>query len=87
LLGIFIDEKKYTPEGLPVVSLEVVTELHNLIGNFGQNDESKLKEELLKVRTLYEIDQISEEEYTKREDEILKRLEAIRQRKSTQVSQ
>ena len=50
-------------------------------------DESKLKEELLKVRTLYEIDQISEEEYTKREDEILKRLEAIRQRKSTQVSQ
>ena len=39
-----MDEKKYTPEGLPVVSLEVVTELHNLIGNFGQNDESKLKE-------------------------------------------
>ena len=51
------------------------------------NDESKLKEELLKVRTLYEIDQISEEEYTKREDEILKRLEVIRQRKSTQVNQ
>ena len=50
-------------------------------------DESKLKEELTKVRTLYEIDQISEEEYTKREDEILKRLEAIRQRKSTQISQ
>jgi len=50
-------------------------------------DESKLKEELLKVRTLYEIDQVSEEEYTKREDEILKRLEDIRQRKSTEVSQ
>lgn len=50
-------------------------------------DESKLKEKLLEVRTLYETDQISEEEYTKREDEILKRLEAIRQRKSTQVSQ
>lgn len=41
-------------------------------------DESKLKEELLKVRTLYETDQISEEEYTKREDEILKRLEVVR---------
>ena len=49
-------------------------------------DESKLKEELLKVRTLFETDQISEEEYTKREDEILKRLEIIRKEKSTQVS-
>jgi len=46
-------------------------------------DESKLKEELLKVRTLFETDQISEEEYTKREDEILKRLEVIRKEKST----
>ena len=50
-------------------------------------DESKLKEELLKVRTLFEIDQISEEELIKREEEILKRLEAIRKAKSTQVSQ
>lgn len=50
-------------------------------------DESKLKEELLRIRALFEIDQISEKEYTKQEDEILRRLEAIRQRKSTQVSQ
>ncbi len=50
-------------------------------------DESKLKEELLEVRTLYETDQISEEELIKREGEILKRLEDIRQRKSTQISQ
>ncbi|MDP2648073.1 MAG: gas vesicle protein GvpG [Candidatus Yanofskybacteria bacterium] len=41
-------------------------------------DESKLKEELLMARTLYETDQISEEEYIRREDEILKRLEAVR---------
>ena len=44
-------------------------------------DESKLKEELLKVRTLYETDQINEEEYTKREDEILQRLETLRKEK------
>jgi len=50
-------------------------------------DESKLKEELLRVRTLFETDQISEEEYTKQEDEILRRLEAIRKEKSAQVSQ
>lgn len=46
-------------------------------------DESKLKEKLLEVRTLFETDQISEEELIKREGEILKRLEDIRQRKST----
>ena len=46
-------------------------------------DESKLKEELLKVRTLFEIDQISEEECAKREDEILKRLEDIRKAKNS----
>ncbi|MFH1048296.1 MAG: gas vesicle protein GvpG [Patescibacteria group bacterium] len=45
-------------------------------------DESKLKEELLKLRTLYELDEISEEEYQKREDEILRRLEAIREEKA-----
>lgn len=47
------------------------------------NDESKLKEELLEVRTLFEIDQISEEECAKREDEILKRLEDIRKAKNS----
>ncbi len=50
-------------------------------------DESKLKEELLKIRTLYETDQIGEEEFIKQEDEILKRLEAMRKAKSTRVSQ
>lgn len=49
-------------------------------------DESKLKEELLRVRTLFETDQVSEEEYTKREDEILKRLEAIRAEKQARAS-
>ena len=47
------------------------------------NDESKLKEELLEARTLFEIDQISEEECAKREDEILKRLEDIRKAKNS----
>ncbi|MCG2688554.1 gas vesicle protein GvpG [Candidatus Parcubacteria bacterium] len=50
-------------------------------------DESKLKEELLKVHTLYELDQISEEAYKKREDEILTRLEALRKEKETQTKQ
>ena len=45
------------------------------------NDETKLKEDLMNVRTLFETDQISEEELIKREDEILKRLEVIREAK------
>lgn len=49
------------------------------------NDESKLKEELLRVRTLFETDQISEEELIKREEEILKRLAAMREAKEKPV--
>jgi len=45
------------------------------------NDESKLKEELLNVRTLFETDQIGEEELIKREDAILRSLENIREAK------
>ena len=44
-------------------------------------DESKIKEELLRLQTLYEIDQISEGEYQKRETEVLKRLTAVRDMK------
>ena len=50
-------------------------------------DESKLKDELLEVRTLFETDQISEEELQKKEDEILRRLEVIRKEKSTPANQ
>ncbi|MFH1460996.1 MAG: gas vesicle protein GvpG [Patescibacteria group bacterium] len=49
-------------------------------------DESKLKDELLNVRTLFETDQISEEELQKKEDEILRRLETIRQEKEGPTS-
>jgi len=42
-------------------------------------DESKIKEELLLIQTLYETDQITEEEYQTREDELLERLNMIRE--------
>ena len=45
------------------------------------NDESKLKEQLLQFQTMYELDQISEDEYQKREDEIMARINEIRERK------
>jgi DNA helicase IV len=50
------------------------------------NDETKLKELLLKYQTMYELDQITEEEYQKREDEIIARLNEIRERKKREAS-
>lgn len=50
------------------------------------NDDSKLKEELLRYQTMFELDQISEGEYKIREDEIIARLNAIYERKKRQVS-
>ena len=44
-------------------------------------DESKIKEELLRLQTMYEIDQISEEEYQKKEAEVLERLSVAMEKK------
>ncbi len=44
-------------------------------------DESKIKEELLRLQTMYEIDQISEKEYQKKEAEVLERLSVAREMK------
>ncbi len=43
------------------------------------DDEIKLKRELQEAQMLFEMDEIIEEEYTKREQAILKRLNALRQ--------
>lgn len=43
-------------------------------------DESKIKEDLLLLQTMYEIDQISDEEYQKKEAELLERLTAAREK-------
>ena len=49
------------------------------------NDESKIKEELLQFQTMFELDRITEEEYLRREDEIMARLNEIRERKKQQA--
>lgn len=41
-------------------------------------DKSKVQEELLNLQMLFEMDEISKEEYEQKEEEILERLEAIR---------
>lgn len=42
------------------------------------HDETKIKEELLRLQALYEIDQVAEEEFQKKEAELLERLTSAR---------
>lgn len=60
---------------LPLKGLMAIFEKVHELAKQELSDESKIKEELLRVQTLYEFDQVSEEEYLAREAEILKRLE------------
>lgn len=45
------------------------------------SDEGRVKEELMALQLRFEMDEISEEEYTKKEEQLLNRLEAIRKAK------
>jgi uncharacterized protein YnzC (UPF0291/DUF896 family) len=60
--------------------MAVVKKIHGL-AEAELNDESKLKEELLRYQTMFELDQINEGEYQKREDEIMAQINEIRERK------
>lgn len=42
-------------------------------------DRSKIQEELLELQMLYEIEELSEEEYNRREAELIERLNAIQE--------
>lgn len=64
--------------------MAVIKKIHDL-AEAEVNDESKLKEQLLRFQTMYEFDQISEKEYQAREDEIMARLNEIRERKKQQA--
>ncbi|NQU99327.1 MAG: gas vesicle protein GvpG [Parcubacteria group bacterium] len=44
-----------------------------------EDTDAKLKKELLDAQMLFEIDQMSEEEYLKKEKNILARLEALKE--------
>jgi hypothetical protein len=68
--------------GLPAKGLvSIFTKIYDM-AQAEVTDESRIKEELLQLQTLYEIDQITEEEYQKREAELLERLTIAREAKS-----
>ncbi|MEK7523758.1 MAG: gas vesicle protein GvpG [Patescibacteria group bacterium] len=66
---------------LPAKGLMAVFKKIHEMAEAEVNDESKLKEELLRLQTMFELDQISEAEYQRREDEIMARMNEIRERK------
>ena len=49
-----------------------------------QSDEGAIKERLMELQLKFEMDEIDEEEYDRREDELLKLLENIRVQKEKQ---
>ena len=68
---------------LPAKGLMAVFKKINELAEAEFNDESKLKEQLLRFQTMFELDQISEKEYQEREDEIMARLAEVRERKKS----
>ncbi|MDZ4383224.1 MAG: gas vesicle protein GvpG [Thermodesulfovibrionia bacterium] len=49
------------------------------------SDEGLIKEKLMELQLRFEVDEISEEEYKKHEEELLARLDAIRKTKEEEV--
>jgi len=50
-------------------------------------DDGKVKEELLRLQMLFETDKINQEEYERQEDQLMKKLQEIREYKSQQDKQ
>lgn len=67
--------------GLPAKGLVGIIKKVAEMAEAELTDEARIQEELLLTQTLYETDQISEEEYQKKEDELLERLTMARELK------
>jgi hypothetical protein len=65
--------------GLPAKGLIGIVKKIAELAETELTDEAKIREELLLLQTLYETDQITEEEYQKKEAELLERLTLARE--------
>jgi hypothetical protein len=70
--------------GLPAKGLIGILKTIAEMAETELTDESKIKEELLLLQTLYETDQIPEEEFQKKEAQLLERLTMAREWKESQ---
>ena len=66
------------PFFLPIKGIHFIAKKLSDMAEEDLTDISKIQEELLDLQMRYEMDEISEEEYNKKEVKLLERLEAIR---------
>ena len=65
----------------PLKGVVFIAEKINEVIEKETSDEGALKERLMELQLKFEMDEITEEEYDKREDELLKKMENIRKEK------
>ena len=65
----------------PLKGVLFIAEKINEVIEKETSDEGSIKERLMALQLKFEMDEINEEEYDKREDELLKLLENIREEK------
>ena len=65
----------------PLKGVIFIAEKINEVIEKETSDEGSIKERLMALQLKFEMDEINEEEYDKREDELLKLLENIREEK------
>lgn len=65
----------------PITLIKWIAEKIKEAAEEEMTDESKVQGEILELQMLYEIDEITEEEYQKKEAKLMERLEAIRKYK------
>jgi len=65
----------------PVKGVKWIAEEVQKFAEEEMTDEGKVQEELMELQLLLEMEEISEEEYQKKEAEIMKRLDVIRKYK------
>lgn len=70
----------------PITLIKWIAEKIKEAAEEEMTDESKVQGEILELQMLYEIDEITEEEYQKKEAKLMERLEAIRKYKEGEQS-
>jgi hypothetical protein len=68
----------------PLKGVLFIAEKINEVIEKEMSDEGSLKERLMELQLKFEMDEIDEEEYDRREDELLNLLENIRKEKQNQ---
>ncbi|MCX6160550.1 MAG: gas vesicle protein GvpG [Ignavibacteriae bacterium] len=76
-----IDDLLLAPFTAPLKGLIFLANKINEVAEQEMSDDGAVKEKLMELQLKFEMDEIDEEEYTKREDELLERLRNLKSNK------